>query len=177
MLTPSMPGDEISKELLIKQIEAAFANVDRVDAVSLHQTSVIDDMGSEEEMRAAALQDKDQHWSEIPDRLLDQHDAALSFFDNKGWVYHLPAFLCWVLSSWDSELSSTSHDSAISTLRPPSRSSPAESYLFEWQRSRFDSLNDDQRTACARFLRYLGWQHDDDESRDYYQSYWHQFDH
>ncbi len=173
---PPMPSDPIDVDALIKELEIAFASVNRDNAVSLHQTTVIDDMGTEEEMQTAFLLDHDQHWTEIQDDNLDEHNAALSFFDVKGWAYHLPAFLRWELKQWDGKYSTTSHDSAIYTLKPPSESSPAELYLYAWKLSRFDALNIEQRAACARFLRYLGWQRDDQDCREYYLSYWHQFD-
>ena len=58
---------EENKTVIIKQIEQAFKNVTKEDGTSLHETRVIDDRGSKEEIKQARKLDKDIHWSEIPD--------------------------------------------------------------------------------------------------------------
>ncbi|MCB9848239.1 MAG: hypothetical protein H6814_07465 [Phycisphaeraceae bacterium] len=174
---PPAPGDEISRELLIRQIEAAFRNVDRIGATSLHQASAIDDYASDREIEEAGRLDRDKHWTEIPGELLEQHCNALGFFDVKGWVYHLPAYMRWSLHRADGGHDNWMKDVPVSALGPPLQDSSNKRRRTPPEPDpNFEALTSGQKRACARFLRYKGWQEMSAEAMMYYQDYWRRFD-
>lgn len=82
-----------TSQVLIEQIASAFANVERRDGVTLHQAIALDSYASDEAVAAARLQDTDTHWTEIQRETLVNFESALSFMDEQGTRYYLPAFM------------------------------------------------------------------------------------
>ena len=80
-------------DIVIQQIEAAFAGVRLDDGVSLREADVIDGCGSVEAQTAARLLDETGDWKKIPDEDLASSHWGFAFFDAKGVVFHLPAYL------------------------------------------------------------------------------------
>ncbi len=182
MPIPPMPGDEISKDLLIKQIEAAFAHVNRRGGTTLHQASAIEGHANEQEVLDTARFDTDQHWTEIPGATLEEFCVPLwSFIDAKGWVYYLPAFMRWSLQRIDQGHEMWQDELAVNALAPRVEDSPPSKKRSARDRTvptdeNFDALTASHRRVCARYLRYMGWQQQSVAAMLYYQEYWHQFD-
>lgn len=81
---------------LLRQIEEAFAGVELGDGVSLHETIVIDDYGTAEERSEARRHDEKHDWRKLIDdpELLAVHGiGGPNFFDDRGFRFHLPAYL------------------------------------------------------------------------------------
>ncbi|MBM0745278.1 hypothetical protein JOY44_27795 (plasmid) [Phormidium sp. CLA17] len=83
----------MTSQVLIEQIASAFANVERWDGVTLHQAIALDSYASDKAVAAARLQDTDTHWTEIQRVTLVDFESALSFMDEQGTRYYLPAFI------------------------------------------------------------------------------------
>ena len=79
------------KEELIGKIEAAFKDVKRQDGVTFHQAIARDDRASEKEELEARKLDRDEYWQDVPDELLKNEGSFLTFLDDKGLRYYLPA--------------------------------------------------------------------------------------
>lgn len=77
---------------LIAQIKEAFQAVLRGEGTSLSETQVLDDYGSVEARQEARIWDTDTHWWEVSDEDL-LHGNYLTYLDDLGWRYYLPAFM------------------------------------------------------------------------------------
>ena len=80
----------MNKDEVIKLIRDAFAGVTLGDGVSLRQTRVFDDRGSDEEAERARANDELTDWTLIPDRDIEEYYDDLCFLDAAGARFHLP---------------------------------------------------------------------------------------
>lgn len=71
----------------------------RGDGVTLHETEVIDMYGSKAQRRTARKKDTDQRWWDVRDEWIESFGGAggLSFFDDAGFRYYLPAYMSYFL--------------------------------------------------------------------------------
>lgn len=83
----------LTSQALIALIQRAFANVKRHDGITLHQAIAMDNYCSDDEIAAARLQDTENHWTDIARETLINFQSALSFMDEQGCRYYLPAFM------------------------------------------------------------------------------------
>ncbi len=112
----------------------------------------MDDFKSPEEERAARRLDLEARWQDVPDEDIFACCSALSFLDEKGFRYYVPAFMICNLKHWGDEatviLNSCKyhllHDYPKS-LRESQPASIAGKYQFTEAQSR----------AVARFLRFI----------------------
>ena len=77
---------------LLALIREAFTDVYLEDGVSLHQTVVIDNYGSNAEMVQARLKDEKMDWQKLiskPELLNINGIGGLSFYDAKGLRFHV----------------------------------------------------------------------------------------
>lgn len=139
------PVNERRRQLL-SHIDRAFAGVTLGDGVSLHESEVIDNDGTDEERRVAREPDEKTDWR----RLVDHPDltayfgsgyGGLSFLDAAGVRFHLPACLSRVVRDFDN------HDDELSGMFASlcwllTRSD-------QYNRGRLAILGDEQR-ACVR---------------------------
>ena len=79
--------------MITKEIKQAFANVLREDGTTLHEALAMDDRLSDLEILKARKKDCDEHWQELALKDLSDKESALSFLDEKGFLYYLPAFM------------------------------------------------------------------------------------
>ena len=92
---------------LTAQIRTAFQDVLRGEGVSLSETQVLDDYGGTEARQEARSWDTDTHWWEVSDEdLLDGH--YITYLDDLGWRYYLPAFMTHSLKILNSPRTGTS---------------------------------------------------------------------
>jgi len=99
------PSDKLA---LIMEIQRAFRNVERGNGVTLHETEAIDFYGSDEERRNARAKDTDRNWQEVDDRWIEEFGGVggLSFLDEEGFRYYLPAYMTyWLRTRKRAELS------------------------------------------------------------------------
>ena len=134
----------MSRDDLIKQIEAAFEGVTLGQGVSLHETIVIDDYGSQAQRAAARKNDELHDWKKVlaDPRFPKVHGVGgLSFYDSEGLRFHLPAYLLLALSPVYEDVT----ESLMFTLTS----------CNDYNKSRFAILNEAQRQAVRNFLLYL----------------------
>ena len=86
------------REQLIQQIEAAFADVERGNGLTLHEAAAFEgtDYCTAEERAQVRALDPELRWQDIPDAALDECEDRWSF-DEEGFRFHLPAYLRWHL--------------------------------------------------------------------------------
>lgn len=106
------PISEASRAIL-EEIKRVFGDIRRGTGVTLHETGVIDDHGSDEEREQARRKDTDKHWWEVPDEWIEQN-VGLSFLDDAGFRYYLPAYMSyWIRTGnepWGLEFHLDKHD-------------------------------------------------------------------
>ncbi|TAD75969.1 MAG: hypothetical protein EA001_13045 [Oscillatoriales cyanobacterium] len=81
------------RDRLIEAIALAFRDVQLEDGITLHQAIVLDDYGTPAEEQRARLLDTETDWRDISDRNLLDCPSALSFLDQKGFLFYLPALM------------------------------------------------------------------------------------
>jgi hypothetical protein len=82
-----------SVDEVISEITAAFADMQLDDGIGLFQATGLDDYASDEELKRLRARDEKTDWRRISYADLERCYAAPSFFDAKGFLFHLPAFL------------------------------------------------------------------------------------
>ena len=129
---------------IIAQIEAAFDGVRLDGGVSLREAEVLDACGSVEAQRAARLLDETEDWRKIPDSDFGFYwDYA--FFDAKGVVFHLPAYMRF----------------ALRICRPKDPASFFTITALGRHGDYIELLNDSQKEAVREFLRFMANLEDD----------------
>jgi hypothetical protein len=141
---------ESRRDALIDEITAAFDGVSREDGTTLHQADAIDDRKSPEEELAARQLDQEQRWQDVPDKDIEACCQALTFMDEKGFRYYLPAFMIYGLKNFHDDPYPL-HSSIYSLLQESGKSlrkSEPASIAAKYQ------LTDAQCKAAAKFLRF-----------------------
>ncbi len=78
---------------VILEISEAFADTQLNGGIGLFQTTGLDNYASDEELKQLRDRDEKTDWRRIPDADLERCHAAPAFFDARGFVFHLPAYL------------------------------------------------------------------------------------
>lgn len=78
---------------LIERIRAAFLDVELGDGITIHQAIVLDDRGDRFDEAKARRKDAGVHWTELTCETVQKCNSALSFLDEKGVRFYLPAFM------------------------------------------------------------------------------------
>lgn len=154
-------------------ITSAFAGVSREGGVSLHETRVLDDCGSDAERAKARAKDTEINWQDVPDSDIEKPDLSLNFLDPVGFRYYIPAYMMWELRLILDERSvdCNTHCAAIFALTLDEKKD-----MQEWQMARFEAFTTQQLRAINRFLRFYTMYGDDDFQKNYAQEaldqYW-----
>ena len=77
----------------IEELRDSFHGVELGDGVGLHEANGIDDYLGEPELAKLRLLDERNDWQNIEPNQLNSFSSAPSFFDPKGFHFHLPAYL------------------------------------------------------------------------------------
>lgn len=101
-------------------------------------------------------------WREAPDKALERSYAALTFLSPAGFQYFLPAYLSWVLRH--AGRASAVVDSTIWSLE--ATPGPHEAFAA----SKFELLDDAQRTAVVSFLTTMASFEDVTPQLEYWQA-------
>lgn len=80
-------------EEVAARIREAFANVTLKNGIGLRQGQGLDDYADPETIQRYRQSDEKDDWSSIPAEALNECHSSLSFFDDEGMRFHLPAFL------------------------------------------------------------------------------------
>jgi hypothetical protein len=94
----TQPDWKARREQLIRDIEAAFRDVQRGQGLTLHEAVAFEgtDHCSAEERARARVLDPETRWQDIPDSSLEECLDRWAF-DDEGFRFHLPAYLRWYL--------------------------------------------------------------------------------
>jgi hypothetical protein len=152
-------------EELIQQIHRAFADVTLGDSETLHQADLEGAYSSESVWLAAGTKDPETHWSEVPDWKLEMRDSALSFLDEVGWRFYIPAFMCWTLKNWRTT-DSVTPSSVIWSLTKSD---------WDFVMKRYELLDRAQSEAIYDFLEFFDRYSGEADAGVAIRSYWHQF--
>ena len=133
-----------SLDSLIAAIAMAFDGVSREGGISLHETGVIDNYGSDEERVNARLLDTESQWQDLQEddrfRLMNNY----MFLDPIGFRYYLPAFLIFNLKYFRDNIL-WNHDAMIFAFSERCPDADGKVSL----------LNPVQRKVIARFLEHF----------------------
>jgi hypothetical protein len=152
-----------SKEQVIQAIREAFAGVSRENGVTLHETDVIDDYGTDEARAEARKLDTDQTWEQVPNKDIEDPHFSLSFLDPKGFRYYIAPFMIWSINEADSSGLDDFTSLHLNSLDEFSGHAA----------SRLALLNNAQRRAIAMFLLYHS--EEDRDSADSVLRFWWQY--
>ncbi len=83
-----------AKQKLISLIEGGFKGVTLGDGITIHQAMMLDDRASDEECLKARELDTEKSWQEITDKTIEGFNQ-LTFLDNKGYCFYIPAYMKW----------------------------------------------------------------------------------
>ena len=149
----------MDKSELIELIRMTFRGVSRHGGVSLHETEVIDNYGTDEERLAARKKDRDGRWQDVPHEDLAEvcGIGGISFFDPIGWRYYLPAYMTWILAG-GAESDSCASDFLFYSLIISRKSRG-------YDLPRFESLDLAQKQTVKAFLEFVS---NGDLDVDYY---------
>jgi hypothetical protein len=81
-------------DTLIAKIEDAFASVTLGDGIGLLEAGGLDDYAPGSDLSDLRELDEKTDWRRIDEDALSRGNAAISFLDAQGLVFHLPAFIC-----------------------------------------------------------------------------------
>ena len=143
---------ESRRSVLIAEITAAFDSVSREGGTTLHEADAMDDWKSPEEQRAAWQIDLERQWQDVPDKDIFAYNSALSFLNEIGFRYYIPAFMICSLKHWGDEASVILNSCEYhllydypKSLRKSEPASIARKYQF----------TEAQSKAVAKFLRFI----------------------
>ena len=134
------------KMKVISLIEEVFKDVRRDGGVTLHQMDVLDDYGSEFELKEAGLKDTETTWQEIPSGKLSTFQLSMTFLDAKGFRFYLPAFMRHALLTLGSDRGSEGDGVIFSLCRGPDD---------DFRKEDFRLLGAREKECIAAFLHVL----------------------
>jgi hypothetical protein len=138
---------------LLATIEEAFRGVELGDGVSLHETVVIDDYGTDQQRRAAREPDEKHDWRRLvgdPELARIGGVGGPSFYDAAGLRFHLPAYLSLAVIAFDRADADLALESLMFTL----------THFSEYNAKRLSILNDAQRHCVREVLSFLRSEHE-----------------
>ena len=129
-------------ELGIEYIERAFAGVHLENGVSIREADVLDGYGSRDECARAHALDACDDWRSIPNEVIARYSWSLSFMDQKGMRFNIPAYMRFSIRHYK-ELKSDSIDHTI--------------YSLSGRDQRFYLFTPVQDAAVRRFLKFMAY--------------------
>jgi hypothetical protein len=78
---------------VVQQIRDAFSGLQLGSGVGLREANGLDDYADESELVQLRKLDERTDWRKLDADLLNRYYCAPTFFDARGFVFHLPAFL------------------------------------------------------------------------------------
>lgn len=133
---------------MIEEIKSAFNDVKRGNSTTLHEALAIDNWQPDHLVTAARKLDTDTRWQDVPEHLLRNHVSVLSFLDDLGFRYYLPAFLVYGLTNQDQAVLDSCEFHLLNEKGKSLRQSNAASIAAKCNFSK------EQSKAIARFLRW-----------------------
>ncbi len=129
----------VDKASLIKVIQKAFKGVVLSGGIGLYEADSVDLHVSEAERLDARKKDIFSDWKRIPENVIEKCFSSLSFMDEHGLKFAIPAFMVFSVKNFDSS-ASASIDSIIGAL----------SIKRDWS-----FLSNEQKKAVASFIEFM----------------------
>ncbi len=129
----------MNKEHLISEIEKAFKNVFLNEGVGIYESEAIDNYASKEIREIEREKDIRNDWASILDDVIDQYYSVLSFMDDDGLRFTIPAYMRFAVKYYDTS-SSASIDAIIHILA---------------NRRQWGFLTNKQKAVIADFLGFM----------------------
>lgn len=129
----------IERVYLISLIEEEFETISLEDGIGIYEAEAIDNCLSKGEQSKARKKDIRNDWKLISDEVIDEHFSTLSFMDENGLRFTIPAFMRFSVVNFDM-YASPSIDSLIHNLNKE----------IVWS-----FFSDKQRNVIANFLEFM----------------------
>lgn len=103
------PEEYKQKDFVLKMIRDAFDGVELGSGVSMHETQVLDDYGTDKERKEARAKDPQADWrvllkDEDFKKIMSSGWGGMSFLDADGFRFHLPAAMILAIEQPELEL-------------------------------------------------------------------------
>src|SRR5436190_15843588 len=134
---------ELQRNRLLAEIREVFKPIARGNGITWHEAEEMDCHGSDQQRKNARLLDIDRNWTEVRPEWIERFSSALTFLDEEGFCYYLPAVMQWSLHYAEDSDSSTA-DNLLSNL--------ADLRRRLWLNR---NLNDQQIRALAKFVDFM----------------------
>lgn len=128
----------MSPEALCSQIRAAFADVRLGEGIGLREAQGLDDYADAQTCARYRAGDEKDDWQRLTAEALNACYSSLSFFDEAGMRFHLPAFLI-------AEIQGQYLQDLVFQL----------AHLNDYSRTQYAGLSRVQRQAVRSYLLYL----------------------
>jgi hypothetical protein len=129
---------------LVKEIESSFKRVALEDGIGILEAEAIDEYASDAVRERERRKDERDSWESISDEMISEHYSVLSFMDQKGLRFHLPAYMRFAVRNYASS-NSASVDSVIYALCKDPQTVEKDLPLF----------TEPQKAAIASFLKFM----------------------
>jgi hypothetical protein len=165
----------LNEQRLLEELDRAFADVQREDGISLHETFAVDLYGTMRERRDLRKLDTDTNWREVKDEWIESINGVggIAFLDELGFKYYLPAYLRWYIRR---ENVSASCD--LDSVFLYHLTGVKDDDLKEWRFNRFRTLTAEQSRVVAEFLNHIAeYNHEDyrEDISEALNAYWGRF--
>ena len=145
-------------ESIRASIRKAFAGIKLGNGVGLYQAQGIDGYEDTEACATYRVNDEKEDWSRISIKALNECNSSLSFFDDEGMRFHLPAYLL-------GDLNGTYEHGMAFLLTQASQ-----------REEQFRLLNNEQREAVRGYLKFIDnepeYAFDQKDIRNALDNYW-----
>lgn len=128
----------MSPEALCSQIREAFADVRLGEGIGLREAQGLDDYADAQTCARYRAGDEKDDWQRLTAEALNACYSSLSFFDEAGMRFHLPAFLI-------AEIQGQYLQDLVFQL----------AHLNDYSRTQYAGLSRAQRQAVRSYLLYL----------------------
>ncbi len=88
--------------IIVEKIHGAFNGAARGQGTTLHQATVMDDWGGNEDQEKARVLDGGTRWQDVLDSTISDH-RYLGYLNEEGYRYYLPAVMLWAIKHRDFE--------------------------------------------------------------------------
>ncbi|MES9862383.1 MAG: DUF6714 family protein [Candidatus Thiodiazotropha sp. LLP2] len=103
---------------VIEIIESAFENVTLDNGISIREAKAIDSHSGIEIIRKEREKDERDNWSKIPYENIIKYPSVFAFMDEKGLLFHLPAYMIFTLTQKNSKAIGFAEEDILYTLIP-----------------------------------------------------------
>jgi hypothetical protein len=138
---------------LLRLIDNAFHLVELDDGISLKEAHALAYRMSHGQTQRLRDTDESYNWKNISHQNLEKYISALPFFDAKGLLFHLPAYMAYLIQKHDTRMMQIER-SVVLSLTPNEDNK-------EWFIDRFSLFNMRQREAITTFLHWKKIRSDD----------------